>query len=88
MHLQTPALVLGLFSTAAQAWSRQAPRNPLPLIWFTKGNCLEQTSVFLIISCLLEAFLTPISWLDAAFKGFLGGVECESHPPIWFLFRL
>lgn len=82
MHLQTLALVVVLFSAAARVWCHQAPRNLPPLIWFAKGDSLEQTSVFLIVSSLLEAFLTPISWLDAAFKGFPGGVECESHPPI------
>lgn len=61
--------------------ARQRPtlRILLPLIWFTKGASLEGTSV-LIISSLLEAFLTLISWLDAAFKGFLGGVDVSPIP--------
>lgn len=69
----------GFVRCCSPAWQRPTLRILQPLIWFTKGASLEWTSV-LIISSLLEAFLTLISWLDAAFKGFSGGVDVSPTP--------
>lgn len=57
------------------AWQSPAPRTLLPLIWFTKGDCLNGAASSWSVSSLLEAFLTPISWLDSFFKSFLGEVD-------------
>lgn len=72
----------GLFSAAAQLGYTQQPGILWSLIWFPKGDFLECTSIFLIISSMLEALLTPISWLDAACKAFR--VEWNVRPIPFF----
>lgn len=63
------------------AWQSPAPRILLPLIWFTKGDCLNGAASSWSVSSLLEAFLTPISWLDSFFKSFFRWSGFESHLP-------
>lgn len=82
----TAALALVLGSAASQRGTAQHPESRCFLIWFTKRDCLEMT-IFLITLPLLEAFRTPISRRDAAFKGFLGEVPVGPIPHL-VLFKL